>query len=147
MIGFFDAARDRLRSLAPALLQVETATDATAALETMALSQLVTALVHPLSDQAAPVGEAALLVSQLEVWTFGVTLALVYPGGFPEFELARDQVKAALRGWNWESQLATPVEYAGGQVLQYQLGVDGGRWLHLLRFRCSILESYEQLQP
>jgi hypothetical protein len=90
---------------------------------------------------ATPVKEAGLQVSQLETWLFGVTLALVYPGGFEQFEPARDQVKAALRGWYLEG-LSRPIQYAGGQTLSYSINKQGGRWLHLLRFSTTVLETY-----
>jgi hypothetical protein len=141
MIGFFEDAALRLQALAPALLRVEHA-QSDKAMDAFALSHDVTALVHPLSDQALPVNNAGLVVSQSEVWTFGVTMALVFPGGFEQWATARAQIKTALRGWSWEDRLATPVEYAGGQTTEYTLGEDGGRWLSVLRFRTSILETY-----
>lgn len=141
MIGFFEAAASRLTALAPALLRVEHA-QSDKAIETFALAQDVTALVHPLSDQAQPVNIGGLVVSQSEVWTFGVTMALVFPAGFEQWATARAEIKAALRGWTWDDQLATPVEYVGGQTTEYSLSEGSGRWLSVLRFRTSILETY-----
>lgn len=145
MEGFFEGAKARLERFAPSLLQVETGMSPDA-VDVFALSHLVSALVHPLSDQADPINEASLMVTQREIWTFGVTMALVFPGGFPEFVKARAEIKASLRGWAGpDGMLATPVEYAGGQTTQYSINADGGRWLHVLRFRASLLETYEQL--
>jgi hypothetical protein len=142
MIGFFDAAAARLADPArcPAVLQTAVAMDAEATIETLALAADVTAIVSPLSDEAYPVNQAALTVTQVEDWTFGVTMALVFPGGFSQWEPARDQIKAALRGWTPEGA-AGPVQYAGGTLLEYA-AKDGGRWLHLLRFRVRVHETY-----
>lgn len=145
MEGFFEGAKDRLVRLAPSLLQVETGMSPDAA-DVFALNHTVSALVHPLSDMVDPIAEACMMVTQREVWTFGVTMALVFPGGFPEWVKARAEIKAALRGWTGpDGLLATPVEYAGGQTTQYSINQEGGRWLHVLRFRASLLETYEQL--
>lgn len=142
MIGLYTAIADRLRVNCPALLQVETGMDALAALDMLALGKDVTALITPISDDADPIKESGFLVSQRETWLFGVTMALVFPGGFSEFEPARDQVKATLRGWLPEGA-ATPIQYAGGRTLQYSASQDGGRWLHLLRFRLTVQERIE----
>ncbi len=144
MIGLYDAAAARLADPArcPAILQALTGIDPDQAIEMLALSADVTALVSPMSDEAVPVREAAFKVSQMEVWTFGVTMALVFPGGFSQFEPARDQIKAALRGWV-PAGAASPVEYAGGRTVEYRIDKDGGRWLHLLRFRVAVQETYE----
>lgn len=144
MIGFYDAVAARLADPArcPAVLQAQTAIDAEQAVEMLALGADVTALVSPLSDEAAMIREAAFKVSQMEVWTFGVTMALVYPGGFSQFETAKLQIKNALRGWVFPAA-ASPVQYAGGRTLEYRIEGDGGRWLHLLRFRVAVQETYE----
>lgn len=143
MNGLFDAVVTRLSdtSRCPALLQVTSGMDAQAAAETLALAADVTALVTPLSDEAAPVNHAAMMVTQVEEHTFGVTMAMVFPGGFPQFETARDQIKAALRGWT-PAGAQSAVQYAGGTTLQYSVNQDGGRWLHLLRFRVRVHETY-----
>ncbi len=141
MEGFFDAAAERLRQRCPVLLQVQTGMSRDL-VETMTLSQEVSALVHPLSEAADPVNHASLLVSQREAWVFGVMLALTYPGGFAEWEPAKAQVKAALRGWTWEERLAQPVAYVGGATLQYSIAQDGGRWLFLMRFSLATRETY-----
>ncbi|PHY20814.1 hypothetical protein [Caulobacter sp. BP25] len=142
MIGFYAAAAARLADpvRCPAVLQVAPAMDAEATVETLALAADVTAIVSPLSDEAYPVSQAALMVTQVEDWTFGVTMAMVFPGGFAQFEPARDQIKAALRGWIPDGA-AGPVQYAGGTLLEYA-AKDGGRWLHLLRFRVRVHETY-----
>lgn len=145
MLGFYDLVKERLVARCPALLQVETAASAEAAVEMLTLAADVTALVSPLSDEAATVRGSGLKISQVETETFGVTLAMVFPAGFTEFEAARDQVKNALRGWLAEG-LDRAVEYAGGRTLQYSLGQAGGRWLHLLRFRFTTTETYEVSQ-
>jgi len=144
MLGLYTDVAARLADPArcPAILQVEVGMNADAAAEMIALGADVSALVHPLSDTATPVREAGFRVTQPGVEIFGVTLALVAPGGFEQFEPARDQVKAALRGW-LPAGGSMPVEYAGGQTLQYSLGKDGGRWLHLLRFRATTQDTYE----
>lgn len=143
MIGMFDAAAARLADPArcPAILQAVTAMDAEAALEMLALSADVTAIVSPLSDEAAPVATTGLRVRQLETWTFGVTMAMVFPGGFAQFEPACREIKAALRGWKPEGASGA-VQYAGGTLLEYS-AKEGGRWLHLLRFRVTVQETYE----
>jgi len=142
MIGFYDAAVARLADpdRCPAVLQAAVAMDADAVIETLALGMDVSAIVSPLSDDATPIRSAGLRVTQVETWTFGVTMALVFPGGFPQWETARQQIKAALRGWTPEGA-AKPVEYAGGTLLEYRAEA-GGRWLHLLRFRVDVHETY-----
>lgn len=142
MIGFYDLARDRLTARCPSLVQVATGIDAQVAAEMLALGAAVTALVTPLSDEATPIREAGLRVSQNETHVFGVTLAMVFPAGFAEFEVARKEIKDALRGW-LAPGLGKAVEYAGGKTLTYDLRADGGRWLHLLRFRFSLPTTYE----
>ena len=142
MIGLFDAITARLADQArcPAVLQVAVSMDAEATVETLALGADATAIVAPLSDEAYPVNHAAMMVTQVEDWTFGVTMALVFPGGFAQFEPARDQIKRALRGWTPEGAQSA-VQYAGGTLLEYA-AKDGGRWLHLLRFRVRVHETY-----
>ena len=92
-------------------------------------------------DDATPVATTGLRVRQLENWVFGVTMAMVFPGGFTQFETARTEIKRALRGWTPEGA-AGPVQYAGGTLLEYS-AKEGGRWLHLLRFRVPVQETYE----
>lgn len=142
MIGFFDAVTARLADPArcPAVLQATTAMDAEETIKSLALGADVTAIVSPLSDDARPIGSAGLRVTQTEIWTFGVTMALVFPGGFSQWEPAKDQIKGALRGWT-PAQNAGPVEYAGGTLLEYA-AKEGGRWLHLLRFHVPVYETY-----
>lgn len=142
MIGFFDAAAARLADpiRCPAILQTAVAMDAEATIETLALSADVTAIVSPLSDQAYPVNHAAMMVTQVQDWTFGITMALVFPGGFSQWEPAREQILDVLCGWMPEGA-ASPVEYAGGTLLEYA-AKDGGRWLHLLRFRVRVQKTY-----
>ena len=144
MDGLYDAVAARLADPArcPSILQVATGMDARAALETLALGADVTALVSPLSDEARPINEAGFLVTEVDDEVFGVTMALVFPGGFPQFEAARREIKAALRCWT-PPGASTPVTYAGGSTLQYSVNQDGGRWLHLLRFRVQSQETYE----
>jgi len=84
-------------------------------------------------------------VSQQETWRIGVTLVLTFPGGFPQFEPARDQIKGTLRGWT-PAGASKPVQYAGSRLLQYSAGQDGGRWMHLFEFTVTTQESYEE-QP
>lgn len=139
----YELVAGRLRDRCPALGQVETGMNATAAFEMMAMSAAtVTALVSPLAETAIPIAEAGLRVSQTEVWRFGVTLGMAFPAGFAEFIPARGQVRSALRGWGpvWA---AKPAEYAGGRLLQYSLSQAGGRWLWLLEFRLTLQDSYE----
>ena len=142
MDTFYDLVAAKLRADCPAVLQVETVLAAEAAAELLALSQDVSALVHPLSDGAAPIRNAGMVVSQAETETFGVTLAMVFPAGFAEFVTARDEIKAALRGWA-TPDLSMPIAYAGGQLLTYELGGDGGRFLWLLRFIAPRQARYE----
>ena len=143
MTDAYTAIRDRLdeEGRCPALLQVVTGMSIDS-VEAMTIGPIVSALVVPLSDTAPPPGSAALKVSQFELEIVGVVLALTYPGGFEQFVPGRDQIKAALRGW-FPSWAAEPITYAGGQTLQYTAGQDGGRWLHLLRFRVSTQHTYE----
>lgn len=142
MIGFFDAVAARLADpdRCPAILQAVTSMDAEATVESLALGMDVTAIVSPLSDEAAPVATTGLRVTQAETWIFGVTMALVFPGGFPQFEPARAQAIDALIGWRPDGA-AWPVQYAGGTLLEYR-AEDGGRWLHLLRFRVGVERTY-----
>lgn len=141
MQGLYAAAAAKIAADCPTVVQVETALDAEKAVEVLALSEDVTVLVHPLSDVADPIREAGMIVSQREAHTFGVTMALVYPGGIPQFEPARSEIKSALRGWAPEGA-SMPVAYAGGQLLDYSLGGDGGRLLWLLRFVVPTQETY-----
>jgi hypothetical protein len=145
MQGLFDNVAARIRANCTAILQTEVAPDAVAAVEMMTLAADVTALVCDISDSAVPVRSASLMVSQEETTLFGVLLALVFPGGFPEYEAARDQVKATIRGWR-PPGASKPCEYAGGRTLQYELGADGGRWLRLLQFRVTEQAFYEHQQ-
>ena len=144
MIGFYDLVAARLQDPArcPALLQVATGMKPEEAVEMLALGPDVTALVTPLSEEAFPVTGTGFAVTQVEGHLFGVTMALTFPGGFPQFEVARAQIKAALRGW-LPAGVAEAVEYRGGAQLQYSAGQDGGRWLYLLRFRVTFQETYE----
>ncbi|MFN3523934.1 MAG: hypothetical protein ACK4YQ_16940 [Phenylobacterium sp.] len=146
MDDFFDVVAQRITSRCDLVGHAETGMNAQAAFDMLAMSPAqVTALVAPLADQATPVREAAMWVSQAEVWRFGVTMGMAYPAGFALFMPARRQIKAALRGWgpDWA---AMPVEYAGGRLLQYALNRDGGRWLWLLEFRLALQETYEHQQ-
>lgn len=140
--SFYDQVATKLRADCPLLLQVETGLAAEAALDMLALGADMTALVHPLSDAAGAIRDAGMFVSQAESEQFGVTLAMVFPGGFSQFEPARLQVKAALRGWA-TPDLSMPIAYAGGNLLDYQLAKDGGRFLWLLRFNAPRQASYE----
>ncbi|MFN3513458.1 MAG: hypothetical protein ACK41C_10455 [Phenylobacterium sp.] len=142
MQGLYEAVAERIRERCPLILQVTTAMNAMETVEQMALGEDVSALVSPLSDVADPVKEASMFVSQRVTWTFGVTLALVFPAGFPEFEPACHEVKAALRGWA-PAGASMPVQYRGGNLLAYTAERDGGRWLHLLRFSVPSQETYE----
>lgn len=143
MSGLYDQAAARLApDRCPAVLQAAVGADGEAAAEMFALAPDVSALVHSISDRADPVSTAAFKVSQRVTVLFGVTMALVYPGGYPQFEAAEAQIKAALRGWTPEG-FDAPVQYAGGRTLQYRIGEDGGRWLHLLTFSTSFRETYE----
>ncbi|WP_374569685.1 hypothetical protein [Phenylobacterium sp.] len=146
MDDFFETVARRIDDRCDLVGQAETGMNPAAAFEMLALSAAsVTALVSPLADQAVPIREAAMRVTQAEVWRFGVTMGLSYPAGFSLFMPARRQIKAALRGWgpDWASM---PVEYAGGRLLQYSLSRDGGRWLWLLEFRLALQETYEHQQ-
>jgi hypothetical protein len=141
MIGFLDATAARLAPRAPSLLQVASSMGRDA-VESMTLSHEVSALVYPLSDTAEKIKQSGLMISQGEEFLFGVLLALTFPGGVPQFETARAETKAALRGWLWDGELATPVAYAGGALVHYS-AVQGGKLLWLLRFTCSFRDTYE----
>lgn len=118
----------------PAVLQAVSGIDGEKAMELIALAAVaVSAVVVHLSEAASPVRESGFQVSQADTVTFGVLLGLVFPGGYPEFEAACAQIKAALAGWTPDG-MARPVYYAGGATLRYDLSKDGGRWLYLLRF-------------
>lgn len=142
MSSFYDLVVQRLRDNCPSLLQVESGPNAAAVVEMFALNAAVTALVTPLSDEAISPKAATLRVTQTEVETFGVTMAMVAPSGFEQFVTARDEIKTAMRGWQAPG-LAMPIEYAGGRQQQYDIKRDGGRWLHLLRFRAVSQSTYE----
>lgn len=146
MDDFYEVAAKRVADRCDLVGQVETGMNPQAAFDMLAMSAAqVTALLSPLADQAVPVREAAMRVTQAETWRFGVTMGLAFPAGFPLFMAARRQIKTALRGWgpDWA---AKPVEYAGGRLLQYSLSQDGGRWLWLLEFRLALQETYEHQQ-
>lgn len=145
MQGLYEAAAQRIRVNCPAVLQVETGMSAPELVETLAIGPDVTVLITPLGDRADPVREAAMMVSQGETWRIGCTLVLTFPGGFSQFEPARDQMKAALRGWS-PAGSSTPVQYAGSRLLQYSAGQDGGRWMHLFEFTLTTQATYEH-QP
>jgi len=142
MLGLYDAAAARIDTGCPSVVQVATGLQAKEAVEMLALGADVSALVHPLSDSADPIRDAAMIVTQREVHVFGVTMALVYPGGIPQFETARAEIKGVLRGWA-PAGASMPVAYAGGQLLDYSLSDDGGRLLWLLRFTVPTQPSYE----
>lgn len=141
MIGLYDAIAGRLQvaGRCPDVVQVVTGMSAEA-VDGLTLADTATAVVMPLADQAAPVREAGLQVTQYEAIRFGVLLALTYPAGFAQFEPARDQIKAALRGWT-PGGCDAPVQYSGGRLLAYDAS-DGGKWLHLLEFVCGSLATY-----
>lgn len=142
MIGLYQDAAERIRANCPAVLQVETGMDAAELIESLAIGPDVTALITPLGDDADLVREASMKVSQRETWEFGVTLVLTFPGGFAQFEPARDQIKATLRGWS-PAGSSTPVQYVRSRLLQYSAGQDGGRWMHLFTFRVTTQQTYE----
>jgi hypothetical protein len=142
MEGLYEATAQRLRDRCPALLQVATGMDANELVETLAIGPDVTVLITPLGDRADPVGEAGLIVSQREVWRLGATLVLTFPGGFSQFEPARDQMKAALRGWSPVGS-SMPMQYAGSRLLQYSASQDGGRWMTLFEFNVPTQATYE----
>lgn len=142
MLGLYDAAVARIQERCPSVLQAQTGLKAAETAELLALDAEVTAIVAPLSDAADPIDEAGFMVSQRVVHLFGVTLALVFPGGIPQFETARAEINAALRGWSPEGA-SMPVAYAGGNLLDYSLGVDGGRLLWLLRYRVETQDTVE----
>jgi hypothetical protein len=142
MIGFHGLVQARLGDgRCPSLLQVETGVTAQAAADMLAMGLDVSALITPLSDTPRPINASSLQVTRTDVVLFGVTLALVFPAGFEQFEVARDQVITALQGWRPQG-LATAIEYAGGGTLQYDLRAGSGRWLHQLRFRFSEQTTY-----
>lgn len=141
MIGFLDQVVARLMANCPRVLQAIPAPDAEAIAQMELSAHAVTAVVTPLSDTAIPPGEAGFRVSQTTVERFAVVLALAFPGGFPEFEPARDEIKAALRGWLLP-EAATPVLYTGGRLIDFD-PKDGGRWLHSLEFSLTHQDTYE----
>lgn len=141
MQGLMDAVAARIAVNCPAVLQVQTGQDAGEVVEMLAIGPDVTALVHPVADSADPVAEASQMVTQRVVHRFGVMLCLTFPGGFAEFETARDQVKATVRGWT-PAGGAMPCQYAGGRTVEYSAGADGGRWLHQLEFSVPTQEDY-----
>ena len=141
MIGLYDAVKAKLDADCPSLVQVVTGQQSIEVVEMLALGAEVTALVHPISDVADRIRSATMIVSQGVVERFGVTMCLVFPGGFPQWEQAREEIKAALRGWA-PAGASMPCEYAGGRTLAYELGEDGGRWLHLLEFTVPTQETY-----
>lgn len=142
MEGLYDAAAARIAANCPSVIQTATGLKPAEVVELLALDADVTALVCPLSDSASPVREAAMIVSQKETHVFGVTMALVAPGGLPQFETARTEIKNCLRGWCPEGS-SEPVTYAGGALLDYDVSENGGRLLWLLRFAVPTQPSYE----
>jgi hypothetical protein len=132
----------RIVANCPAVLQVTTGARPEELVEMLAIGPDVAALVHPISTVADPVREAGMMVAQREVWRFGVSLALTFPGGFAQFEPARDQVKATLRGW-MAPGASMPVEFAAQRTLEFDAGEHGGRWLEMLEFTVPTVVSYE----
>lgn len=142
MEGLYDAAAARISANCPSVIQTATGLKPAEVVELLALGADVTALVCPLSDSADPVREAGLAVSQRELHVFGVTMALVAPGGLPQFETARTEIKSCLCGWS-PAGASMPVTYAGGALLDYDVSENGGRLLWLLRFAVPTLQDYE----
>ncbi|MFD3263333.1 phage tail terminator protein [Phenylobacterium ferrooxidans] len=141
MQGLYDASAERLRASCPSILQVATGMDASQLVETLAIGPDVSVLLTPLGDRAHPVRDAGLIVTQGETWRMGATLVLTFPGGFAQFEAARDEMKGALRGWQPPGAVST-FEYAGSRLLQYSAGQDGGRWMTLFEFTFDTQETY-----
>lgn len=145
MIGLYQNIATRLTDRCPAILQAVAGVSAREVVEALTIGPDVTAIVAPIGDRAEPVYSGSLKVTQVETWRVGVTLVLTFPGGFSEYESARDQMKACLRGWSPEGS-SMPLQYAGSQLLQYSASEDGGRWMTLFEFTVTTQATYEH-QP
>ncbi|CAN5610000.1 hypothetical protein BH10PSE5_BH10PSE5_01240 [soil metagenome] len=143
MLGLYENSALRLRDPArcPAILQVATGMDANQVVETLAIGPDVSVLITPLGERAHPVRDAGLIVTQVTTWRMGCTLVLTFPGGFEQYEPARDQMKAALRGWQPPGAVST-FEFTGSRLLQYSASQDGGRWMTLFEFAVDTQETY-----
>lgn len=142
MLGLYDSVKGRILDLCPAVLQAVTGSKPEEMVETIALGADVSVIVHPMSTTADPVREAGMVVSQRELIRFGVTMVLVFPGGFAQFEAAAEEIKVALRGWKLPGA-SMPVQFAVQRTLQFSAGQDGGRQLELLEFTVPTQVSYE----
>jgi len=142
MIGLYDAVAARITANCSNVSQAVSGMSPSELVETMAIGPDVSVMVTPISDRADPIREALSKVSQQETWRFAVTLVLTFPGGFAQFEPARDQIKATLRGWS-PAGSSTPVQYVGSRLLEYSAGADGGRWMHLFEFSVTTQETYQ----
>ncbi len=133
MIGLYQDIATRLTDRCPAILQAVAGVSAREVVEALTIGPDVTAIVAPMGDRADPVYSGSLKVT------------LTFPGGFSEYEPARDQMKACLRGWSPEGS-SMPLQYAGSQLLQYSASEDGGRWMTLFEFTVTTQATYEH-QP
>lgn len=131
MIGMYELIRARLAGLA-VLQTVETGMSPDA-VEVFALGVAAAALICPLVETAGPIPEGSMIASQKVTERFGVVLCLTFPAGFPEMELAKEAIKASLRGWEPPGK-SEPIAYVGGRTLVYDVSDAGGEWRYLLEF-------------
>ena len=141
MSGLFAILAQRVGQC-PSVGQAIPATIAAEA-ETMTLGPIATVLVVPAAERWNPVREAGMMVSTGGRFSFSCVVALTFPGGLPEWEAVRTEIRAALLGWTppW-SEAAGPIEASGGRLLAYSAAADG-RWLHAFDFNLPVQATYE----
>lgn len=144
MSGLFDMLAARV-SECPSVGEVRAATVAAEA-EDMALGPVATVLIVPAAERWTPVREAGMRVGASGQFGFSCVVALTFPGGFAEWEAVRQEIRAALLGWEpqWP-EAAGPVQASGGRLLAYSAEA-GGRWIHAFDFNLPVQATYEH-QP
>lgn len=144
MSGLFDILAARLAEC-PSVGEARPATVAAEA-EDMSLGPVATVLVVPAAERWNPVREAGMLVSTGGRFGFSCVVALTFPGGFPEWEAVRTEIRAVLLGWTppW-AEACGPIEASGGRLLAYSAEA-GGRWIHAFDFNLPVQATYEH-QP
>lgn len=142
MAGLFEILAERVRTLCPSVGVAQAAT-VSAEAEDMPLGPVPTVLVVPAAERWNPVREAGMRVSTNGRFAFSCVLALTNPGGFPEWEACRAEVRAALLGWtpDWP-EAAGAIEASGARLLAYSADA-GGRWIHAFDFSFQTQATYE----
>lgn len=141
MSGLFDILAERVGQCASVGLAVPATVAAEA--ETMSLGPVATVLIVPAAERWNPVREAGMKVSASGRFSFSCVVALTFPGGFPEWEAVRTEIRSTLLGWTppW-AEAVGPIEASGGRLLAYSAEADG-RWIHAFDFNLPVQASYE----